>query len=217
MKEDIMFQQMLNASRAILLRPSVATFEEYERDDLGWALIYTLIAAVAAAILRAVGGLLQRAALEQQMANLEQQLGNSPMLPFIRSMIGGGGLVFTLIFTLFATVIGFFLGVGIIYLLGRAFGGTGTFGEMAYDIALYSAPIAVLGALLGIIPIVGSLAALALGIYEIYLYWLSVQAGMNLPGSKALWVILIPILVVVLLCCGIFVLAFFVIAGASRS
>jgi len=212
-----MFQQMLNASRTILLRPSVATFEEYERDDLGWALIYILIAAVAAAILRAIGATLQRAALEQQIGNLEQQFGNSPMLPLMRSLMGGGGLVFTLVFTLFAAVIGFFIGVGIIYLLGRAFGGTGTFGEMAYDISLYSAPITVLSALLGIIPIVGGLATLALGIYQIYLYWLSVQAGMNLPGNKALWVILIPILVVVLLCCGVFVLLFLVIAGASRS
>jgi len=216
-KEDTMFQQMLNASRAILLRPSVATFEEYERDDLGWALIYTLTAAVAAAVLRAIGALLQRAALEQQMASLEQQFGNSPMLPLMRNLIGGGGLVFTLIFTLIVAVIGFFIGVGIVYLLGRAFGGTGTFGEMAYDIALYSAPITVLSSLLGIIPIIGGLAALALGIYEIYLYWLSVQAGMNLPGSKALWVVLIPILVVVVLCCGIFVLAFLALLGASRS
>src|SRR5215211_7445266 len=97
---ESMFQQMLNASRAVLLRPSVATFEEYERDDLGEALIYTLIAAIAAAILRAIGGLLQRAALEQQMANLERQLGNSPALPLVRGLMGGAGLVFTLVFTL---------------------------------------------------------------------------------------------------------------------
>ncbi len=211
-----MFQQMLNASRAVLLHPSVATFEEYERDDLGGALIYTLIAAVAAAILRAIGGLLQRAALEQQMANFERQLGNSPALPLVRSLIGGGGVVFTLVFTLFAAFIGFFIGVGIIYLLGRAFGGTGTFGEMAYNIALYSAPITVLSSLLGIIPILGGLVALLLGFYQIYLNWLSIQAGMNLPGSKALWVILIPILVVLLLCCGVFVLLFLTILGASR-
>lgn len=201
-----MFQQMLNASRAVLLRPSVATFEEYERDDLSWALIYTVIGAVVAAILRAVGALVQRAAMQQQFAALEQQFGNSPMLPIVRSLIGGGGLVATLVFTLFAAVIGFFIGVGIIYLLGRAFGGTGTFGEMAYNIALYSTPITVLASLFSIIPIVGGLVALLLGIYQIYLNWLSIQAGMNLPGGKALWVILIPLIVVVVLCCGLFAL-----------
>jgi len=212
-----MFQQMLNASRAVLLRPSVATFEEHERDDLGWALIYTLIAAVAAAILQTIAAVVQRAALEQRMATLEQQFGNSPVLPILRTLIGGGGLVFSLVFTLIFTLFFFFLFVGIFYLLGRAFGGTGTFGELAYDIALYSAPITVLASLLGIIPIVGGLVALLLSIYQIYLNWLSVQAGMNLPGSKALWVILIPLLVILLLCCGIFVIGFLTLLGASRS
>jgi hypothetical protein len=198
-----MFQQMLNASRAVLLRPSVATFEEHERDDLGWALIYTVIAAVAAAILRAIGAQLQRAALQAQLGNLERQLGDSPMLPLIRSLAGGGGLVASLIFTLIAAIIIFFLVVVVIYLLGRAFGGTGTFGELAYDISLYSAPLTVVAALFGIIPIVGGLVGLLIFIYEIYLIWLAVQAGMNLPGGKALWVILIPLIVLVVLCCAL--------------
>lgn len=201
-----MLQQMLNASRAVLLRPSVATFEEYERDDLSWALIYTAIGAVAAAILRAIGALLQRATVEQQLSAFEQQFGDSPMLPIMRGLVGGGGLVFTLLFTLIVAVLGFIIGVGIIYLLGRAFGGTGTFGEMAYNIALYSTPLTVLAALFGIIPVVGALVGLLLVIYQIYLNWLSIQAGMNLPGSKALWVILIPLIVIVVLCCGIFAL-----------
>ena len=34
-----MFQQMLNSSIAVLTRPSVGTFEEHERNDLGWAVI----------------------------------------------------------------------------------------------------------------------------------------------------------------------------------
>ena len=50
-KQGTMFQQMLNGSRAVLLRPSVSTFEEYERNDLSWALIYIAIAAAVTAIL----------------------------------------------------------------------------------------------------------------------------------------------------------------------
>lgn len=196
-----MFQQMLNASRAVLLRPSVATFEEFERDDLGWALIYTAVAAAIAGVLSAIASLIGRAALEQQLSGLEQQLGDSPALPLIRSMAGGGGVVFSLIVTPIIAIIGFLISVGIVYLLGRAFKGTGTYGEMAFNTALYSAPLTVISALLNLIPFVGALASLALAIYQIYLYWLSIQAGMNLPGNKALWVILIPILVVVVLCC----------------
>ena len=41
------------------------------------------------------------------------------------------------------------------------------------------------------------------------------QAGMNLPGNKALWVILIPILVIVVLCCVIFAGLFGLLAIVS--
>jgi hypothetical protein len=149
--------------------------------------------------------MLRRAALEQQLGSFEQQFGDSPLVPLLRGIAGGGGLVVTLVFTLAASIIGFLLFVGVIYLLGRAFGGTGTYGEMAYNTALYSAPLTVISALLAIIPIIGPLAGLLLVFYQLYLYWLSIQAGMNLPGNKALWVILIPVLVVVLLCCVAFI------------
>jgi hypothetical protein len=207
-----MFQQMLNASRAILLRPSVATFEEYERNDLTWALIYTAIAAVATAILSAIGFIIRGPANEAAFQQFQDQFGGGqPLPPGVAALAGGGSLTAAIIVGLFGAIIGFFIWTGIIYLLGRAFGGTGAFGELAYDVALFSAPLTVLNGLVSVISI-GPLACLtfivtiALGIYNLYLSWLSIQAGMNLPGNKALWVILIPFLVIVLLCCGLFAL-----------
>jgi hypothetical protein len=207
-----MFQQMLNASRAILLRPSVATFEEYERNDLTWALIYTAIAAVATAILSAIGFVIRGPANEAALQQFQDQFGGGGQLPpGVAALAGGGSLTAGIIAALFGAIIGFFIWTGIIYLLGRAFGGTGAFGELAYDVALFSAPLTVLNGLVSVISI-GPLACLtvivtiALGIYNLYLSWLSIQAGMNLPGNKALWVILIPFLVIVLLCCGLFAL-----------
>ncbi|HEX9369671.1 MAG TPA: Yip1 family protein [Roseiflexaceae bacterium] len=216
-----MFQQMLNASRAVLLRPSVATFEEHERNDLGWALIYVAIAAVASAILSAIGFVIRGPAMEATLQQLQQQLGR-PLPPFAGALVGGGGLTAAIISSLFGAIIGFLIWAGIVWLLGRAFGGTGAFGELAYDVALFSAPLTVLNALISLLGI-GPLAcltgivSLALGIYNIYLTWLGIQAGMNLPGSKALWVILIPILVVLLLCCGLFALIFLAAAGMQQS
>jgi hypothetical protein len=215
-----MFQQMLNASRAVLLRPSVSTFEEYERNDLGWATIYVAISAVVAALLNAIGFVLKRPYVEQQLRDLENQLNGQPLPPFFNSMMnmGGQSLVGSLVFGLLGTLIGFFFWLGIVYLLGRAFGGTGTFGELGYDMALFQAPIAVVNALIsmiaiGPIAIVGSLATLALGLYSIYLTYVGIQAGMNLPGNKALLVILIPIIVLVVLCCLVSVLFGFAIAN----
>jgi Yip1-like protein len=217
-----MFQQMLNASRAVLLRPSVSTFEEYERDDLGWATIYVAISAVIAAILGAISFTLNRPYMEQQLRDLERQLNGQPLPPFATTLMGGTSLTTAIISGLLGTLIAFFIWLGIIYLLGRAFGGTGSFGQVAYDVALFWAPIAVIRGLIGVISIgpiavIGGVVGLAVGLYNIYLSWLSIQAGMNLPGSKALWVILIPLLLLVVGCCGIIGVAVFALMGASTS
>jgi hypothetical protein len=215
-----MFQQMLNASRAVLFHPSVATFEEHERNDLGWATIYIAISAVISAILGAIAFALNRPYIEQQMRDLESRLGGQPLPPFTAPFMGGQSITAAIIWGLFGTLAVFFIWTGLVYVLGRAFGGTGAFGEVAYDIALFWAPIAVVRGLISVIafgPVafVGSLLGLAIFLYNFYLSWLSVQSGMNLPGGKALWVILIPILVVVLGCCGIFGLGFLALLGAS--
>lgn len=93
--------------------------------------------------------------------------------------------------TLLGTVIFLLIYWGIVYLLGRAFGGTGEFGELAYGFALFSAPLTVLGSVVGIIPVVGPFIAFAVSIYGLYLTYLAIQSGMNLPANKALYVILI--------------------------
>jgi hypothetical protein len=219
-----MFQQMLNASRTVLLRPSVATFEEYERNDAGWAYIYIAIAAVVSAILSAIGFAITGPARAQALRQLEDQFGGAgrPLPPGVSALMGGAGLTGTILLALVGTIIVFFFWTGLIYLLGRAFGGTGAYGELAYDVALFSAPITVISSLISLLSIgplacLTGLIGLALWIYRVYLTWLSVQSGMNLPGNKALMVILIPILVILLLVCGCVALFFVVIAGSQQS
>ncbi|HEU5015574.1 MAG TPA: Yip1 family protein [Roseiflexaceae bacterium] len=192
-----MFQQMLNASRAVLLRPSVATFEEFEKDDLGWATIYVVIAAVISAIFAAIG------------AAVKQETGP-----------GLGGIV---IGTPVGVLIGFFIFLGIVFLLGRAFGGTGTFGQLSYDISLFYAPLLALGSLINIIAIgplafLTGLIGLVISIYQLYLTYLGIQSGMNLPRDKALYVILIIFLIgLVLVACVAIVLGAFIAAMMNNT
>ena len=206
-----MFQQMLDGSRAVLLRPAVATFEEYERNDLGWAVIYIAIAGAITAVLNAIGFAIRGPAMREAMRGLEDQLGGQPLPPGVDTFMAGGSITGAVISGLLGSIVGFLIWTGIIYLLGRAFGGTGAFGELAYDVALFSAPMAVINALVSVISI-GPLAcltfivAIALGLYNLYLSWLSVQSGMNLPPNKALIVILLPFVVGLLLCCGLLAL-----------
>ncbi|HMQ29320.1 MAG TPA: Yip1 family protein [Chloroflexaceae bacterium] len=174
-----MFQEMINGSIAVLTKPSVATFEEHERNNLTWALIYSVIAGVINAIIAAIAaslGLNQPA-----MTGLDPEMAAAAQPSIIGAIFGA------IIFTVLVLLISW----GITYLLGRAFGGTGQFGELAYGLSLFGAPLLVIGSILNLIPFVGWIAGLALAIYNLYLTYLAIQSGMNLPSNKALYVILI--------------------------
>lgn len=208
-----MFQRMLNASRAVLTRPSVSTFEEFEQDDLGAATVYVLIGAAISAVLGAIAYLIQRpyieARLQELQGNLQNQLDMQLPADFAQNLSAATAptsLIGAIGSQLIWALIGFFIFLGIVYLLGRLFGGTGTFGQLAYDISLFWAPVAVLRALIGIASFgwlswLAGIASLVLGLYNLYLTYLGIQSGMNLPPNKALFVILIPLIIAVLGCC----------------
>lgn len=197
-----MFQEMINGSIAVLTKPSVATFEEHERNNLTWALIYSIIAGVINAIIAAIAAAL---GLNQpDLSGLDPELAGAAAQPNIVGAIFGA---------IIATIIVLLISWGITYLLGRAFGGTGQFGELAYDLALFSAPLTVIGSLLGLIPFLGGIAAFALSVYNLYLTYLAIQSGMNLPSNKALYVILIEF-AIALVIVGCFIVFFAAIIAA---
>jgi hypothetical protein len=150
-------------------------------------LIYTLIGAVISAILAAIRSAIFPAAIDPEQAAQLEQLGMDPATLSAQTGGIGGAVVGTLI----GATIGFFIYYGIVYLLGRAFGGTGQFGELAYDVSLFAAPFGVAYGILNFIPFLGGIAGFALWAYSLYLTYLGIQSGMNLPGNKALYVILI--------------------------
>ena len=188
-----MFQEMINGSIAVFTKPSVETFETHEKDNLTWALIDSVIAGVINAVLGAIKAALFPGAVEG----------------FQSSATGGSGIVSTVVGAVIATIIGMMISWGITYGLGKAFGGTGKFGELAYDLSLFNAPSTVIFSVLNFIPILGGIAALVLGCYNMYLTYVGIQSGMNLPSNKALYVILIEIAIVVVLgiCVGVFAFA----------
>ena len=195
-----MFQEMINGSIAVFTKPSVETFETHEKDNLTWALIYSVIAGVINAVL----GAIKTALFPGDFASLPSD--------------GSSGIVSTVVGAIIGTIIIMMLSWGLTYGLGKAFGGTGKFGELAYDLSLFNAPSTVIFSVLNFIPILGGIAALVLGCYNMYLTYVGIQSGMNLPSNKALYVILIEIAIVVVLgiCIGVFAFAAIAaIIGAS--
>lgn len=220
-----MFQQMLSASRAVLLRPSVSTFEEHERDELGGATVYVLVAAIIAGILGALAYVIQRPSIEAQLEQTRRQLAESGQtLPFDPTAFAQPvSLTGAITSNLLGTLVGFFIFLGLVYGIAKLlFNGTGTFGQLAYDISLYWAPLLVIRALISVIAIgplaiLTGLVSLAVAIYNLYLTYLGVQAGMNLKPNQAIITILLPAVVFILLCCvfGAAIAAMIGIAGSQ--
>lgn len=181
-----MFQEMVNGSIAVLTKPSAQTFEQHERDNLVWALIYAVIASVINGILAAITWPLRAGAIRGQ---LEAQGLTSDVID--ATLAQQGNVISLVLGGIFGTIIGSLVVWGLIYLLGRAFGGTGSFGELAWDISLFSSPLAVGQAIANAIPFVGFIVSLGLTVYGVYLTYLAIQSGMNLPAQKALYVAII--------------------------
>lgn len=191
-----MIQEMVNGSIAVLTRPSVQSFERHERDNLVWALIYAVIASV-------INGILAAITAPLRVGELRAQLETQGVPPdAIEAAIAQQGNPIIAIFTgIFGTIIGSLIIWGFIYLLGRAFGGTGSFGELAWNISLFSSPLAVAQSIVSVIPLVGNILLLGLSVYGVYLTYLAIQSGMNLPSQKALYIAIILLVITLLFLC----------------
>jgi hypothetical protein len=163
MIQGVSINEMISQSMTVLTKPSVQSFEQYEkRGGQREALIYVGVAAVIGAVLSAIFGL----------------IGGG-----VAGAIGGliGGLVLPLL--------SFYVSAWLIYTVGKSQGGTGTQDEVFYSIALYLAPILAINGVIGSNALFACLAfpvSLALGLYGIYLGYLAIRSSMNLEQNKAI-------------------------------
>lgn len=80
------------------------------------------------------------------------------------------------------------ISVGVMHLVAIAFGGTGKYPEFLYLVAAFSAPLTIITALLGAIPVVNCLT-LPLLIYFVYLYVQAIRAAHGLDTVRSVGVI----------------------------
>ncbi len=97
--------------------------------------------------------------------------------------------------------IAFFIGVGILFLFAKLFGGTGTFLQQAYAFALFEVPIRGVSALLSLVPYIGAPLGGLLGIYGIVLAVFAVSASQRLSTGKSVAVVLLPAAILLVLAC----------------
>ena len=117
-------------------------------------------------------------------------------------------------FAVISVPLAFFIGVAILFVVAKLFGGTGTFLEQSYAIALFYVPIQAVTAILGLVPFFGGLATFVLGIYEIVLAVFAIAASQRLSTGRSVAVVLLPAVILLFLVCGLLVLLAAVIATA---
>lgn len=187
MVQGVNFNDMLNQSMTVLTKPSVDSFERFEKQGgMNEALTYVGAAAAAGAIVALVFGLLSGV--------------TAALLSFIGALILPVVLYFVFAFVLFT--------------MGKQQGGTGTQDEVFYTTALYTAPILALNGVVGSIPLLGCLyapVALLLALYQLYLAYLATRASMNLEQTPA--IITVVIAIVAQLVAGFIVGAIFAAIG----
>jgi hypothetical protein len=168
MIQGVSVGEMLNQSITVLTKPSVTSFEQYERrGGQREALIYVIAAAALVGIVGLVFGLL------------------GGVIGAVAGLLRG-----------VLALISFYVFAYALYFMGKQQGGTGTQDEVFYTTALYTAPILAVTGVVGAIPVLGCLAApfsFALWIYQCYLGYLAARSSMNIDQNKAIISVVVAI------------------------
>lgn len=163
MIQGVSIPEMVNQSVTVLTKPGVATFEQFERSGgQREGMVYVGTAAAIAGVVSLLVGV------------------------FTMGIAGG---IISGIAALILPLVGYFLSGTLIHYIGTTQGGTGTKDEVFYTISLFLAPILAINGTIGNIPLLNCIAlpaTLALGIYQIYLGYLSIRSSMNLDQNKAI-------------------------------
>jgi hypothetical protein len=189
----------------VLTRPGALTFAA-EAGKAAWDIISLQLIglAIIAALLSAANAVITQSTTAAFLNQLNSSAGTGRQ-PIALNATSSPGL--SIVTSLIETLIGFFIGQGILFGLAKAFRGQGTFTQQAYVFLLFQVPLGILEGLFGLIPVAGGFIALAGVIYEIVLAVFAIMGVHRLSGGKASAVVLIPIGVLLLLaCCAIFLI-----------
>jgi len=165
--------QLLQHYLKAIIKPSVATYSA--GPAASWKLVWLQL--LTWAILDAVLG---------SLVNLISPLATSSGFQQIVSIASSIGLIVVV-------PILFFLLMGVVYLLARAFGGQGTFLDQCNASLHIQVPLGIGSKVLALIPVIGRILNSVLSLYGIVLQVIVIMAVHRLNAGKAIAVILLPI------------------------
>ncbi|RRR76743.1 MAG: DUF1282 domain-containing protein [Candidatus Viridilinea halotolerans] len=130
------------------------------------------------------------------VANAAMYVGIAAIIAGLLGLGSGVGGVITGFLSALAQ---FFVFTGLVYFLGKKmYDGTGTWDEVAYTFSLFTAPLIIIGALIGLVitlfawvplinilvAFVGLIVGLALLLVQVYYAYIAVQSSMNLVNQS---------------------------------
>jgi hypothetical protein len=141
---------------------------------------------------------------------LERYIGKTPY-PSVPVWWQGS----TLLLTLLVVPVSFYIFMGLFHLVATAFGGKGNFTTLAYLVSLLYVPLGIAIALVNLIPCLGILIALCLGIYRIILTIRAIQFNYQLTTGKAVWAYFLPTVVILVIILPVCVIGTLALMGPS--
>jgi hypothetical protein len=198
-----MWQTWLKATTS----PNETTFEELRtRPDatVTTAIIWMAIYGAISAVIGIIGGMMALSTMNSVVPTVMSQLELPPaeaaqVEQALRAITGGGagmvGAGFASLANIVMVPLFFLIGVGIYYLIAKVLGGTGEFGRYAYLNAAFAAPLGILTSLLGLVPFIGCITPI-ISIYSLVLVYFATKAEHQMSSGRAIWVVLIPLVIV---------------------
>lgn len=186
-------QSYMNA----VTKPSVGT---YEAEIPNASPIKTLVGVAIVAVVTFIFSFIAAGATASQLGPLMSQIAPDSNID-TTALAGQTGIGSALV-GLILTFAFFYIGAGIQYLMAKMLGGQGQgFGTHAYLDSLNYTPLNVAATVVGIIPVIGWIIAIALTLYRLYLQGLGLQASQRLPAGKAMLAAFTPLIVTLILGC----------------
>lgn len=192
--------------KKVFTKPSEQTFleiidhpEAKAKSAYVWVFIVGTLSGLINSLVRFIGTL---AGLQQAMPDF----GQTPGLP---GAFGAAGLLGAICGAPIAgllSVVGFAIGVAIVHVTARFFGGQGSFDKLAYAFGAIAVPFSLLSALiapLNLIPFVAFCTIpllLLMGLYVLYLETAAVKAVHKFTWGEAAAALLLPTILLGLLC-----------------
>ncbi len=171
----------------VLTKPGVATFAA-EIGKASWRMVW--IQLLGWGVISMILGWIAHAIFAGISYRFAGSLSPEVMQQLSASSNSYGGII--------GVPLGFFIWMGLVYLLSKAFHGQGTFLAQSYTSLLFQAPLGVISGILGLVPYFG-LISFAVFIYGIVLQVFAIMAVHRLSGGKATAVIFLPAAIITLL------------------